>query len=234
MWVAVVAVLALLRLIQFIRAHADLTLLSKRSPPPGAFSNKVVWVVGASQGLGEAIALRFAAAGARLILSSRSVKKLEAVKRRCAEHIPSDDVICLPLDLTGPQEKLEAAAKAAFEAFGGCGVDYIVHNAGASQHAAAEETSASVSASIVGLNLLGPIALSRATLPLMMQRGSGRHVVVASMSAIVPSPGQATYAAAKSGLRAYFLSVASEMADRSVRISLISIAQHALNVLQVK
>lgn len=59
-------------------ADADLTLLSRPAPPPGAWQGKVVWIVGASQGLGEALARHWAAGGARLILSSRSVDKLQA------------------------------------------------------------------------------------------------------------------------------------------------------------
>lgn len=203
-----------IKLIKFIRAHADLKLLSKTSPPPDAFQNKVVWVVGASQGLGKTLALYFARAGAHLILSSRSLDKLELVKTACAEHSGGKSIICLPIDLTGHPEELETAASAAFAAFDGAGVDYIIHNAGASQHAAAEETNVDVSESLIDLNMLGPIALTRATLPFMLQRKSGRHVVVASMAAVVPSPGQASYSAAKAGLRAYFLSVASELAER--------------------
>jgi len=211
---AIVVALALLRIFKFIKANADMKLLSKPPLSSNAFRNKVVWVVGASQGLGEELALQWAQAGARLIVSSRTLGKLQVVKKICSQHIPSENIVCLPLDLTGPPEKLEEAANAAFAAFDGAGIDYVIHNAGASQHAAAEETSNEVSQSIINLNLMGPIALTRATLPLMLQRGTGRHVVISSMSAVVPSPGQATYAAAKSGLKSYFLSVASELAGR--------------------
>lgn len=207
---------AVFNVIRFAKAYADLTLLSKRRVPSNAFQGKVVWIVGASQGLGEALTLHFAAAGSRLILSSRSIDKLEAVKATCMQHVPSQNIVLLPLDLTGPPEALDQAAEKAFSAFDSSGVDYVVHNAGASQHAAAEDTSHEVAKSLINLNLLGPINLAKATLPLMLQRGSGRHVVVASMSAVVPSPGQAVYAAAKSGLRAYFSSITSELADTSV------------------
>ena len=201
---------------RFAKAYADLTLLSKRRVPANAFQNKVVWIVGASQGLGEALTLHFAAAGARLILSSRSIEKLETVKSTCLQHTSAENVVLLPLDLTGPADALDQAAEQAFSAFNSAGVDYVIHNAGASQHAAAEDTSHEVATSLINLNLLGPINLAKATLPLMLQRGSGRQVVVASMSAVVPSPGQAVYAAAKSGLRAYFSSVTSELADTGV------------------
>ena len=200
-------------LVRFAKAYADLTLLSKRRIPANAFSGKVVWIVGASQGLGEALTLYWAAAGARLILSSRSIDKLELVKTACLQHTSAENILLLPIDLTGPAHALETAAETAFSAFDGAGVDYVVHNAGASQHAAVEETSHEVAISLINLNLLGPIALARATLPLMLQRGSGRHVVVASMSAVVPSPGQSVYAAAKAGLKAYFHSMTSELAN---------------------
>ena len=67
---------------------------------------------------------------------------------------------------------------------------------------------------LLRLNTLGPLGLTRAVLPYMLRRSRGRHVVVASMAAVVPSPGQSAYAAAKAGLRAYFLSMAAELADR--------------------
>lgn len=54
----------------------------------------------------------------------------QAVKAACTEHVPEADVLLLPLDLVGPYEDLEQVAEAAFEAFGGQGVDYLVHNAG--------------------------------------------------------------------------------------------------------
>lgn len=59
--------------------------------------------MGASQGLGEALAAHWAAAGARLILSSRSADKLAAVKARCCQHVPEDHVVLLLLDLVGPR-----------------------------------------------------------------------------------------------------------------------------------
>lgn len=216
-WLTAMAVVAFLlyTLFRFAHAYADLSLMSKRRRvPKDGFKGKVVWIVGASQGLGEELALYFAKSGAKLILSSRSKDNLDAVKKRClAQHgaMTTDQVVLLPLDLTGPAEDLESAVCSAYEAFDASGVDYVVHNAGASQQAAAEDTTAEVATALVHLNLLGPVLLAQATLPRMVKRGRGHHVVVASMSAVVPSPGQAIYAATKSGLKAYFESVAAEL-----------------------
>jgi dehydrogenase/reductase SDR family member 7 len=170
--------------------------------------------VGASQGLGEALALHWAAQGARLILSSRSLDKLTAVRAACLCHLPPDAVELVQLDLLGSADAIETAAASAYAAFDGAGVDYIIHNAGASQHAVAEETTPEVATALINLNLLGPISIARATLPRMLAARRGRHVIVASMSAVVPSPGQSAYAAAKAGLRAYFHSVTTEVAGK--------------------
>ncbi|KAL6771473.1 hypothetical protein ACKKBG_A26525 [Auxenochlorella protothecoides x Auxenochlorella symbiontica] len=202
---------AVYTLIRFARADASLGLLSAAPTPPRAFAGKVVWIVGSSQGLGEAMALCMAAQGAKLILSSRSQRKLEAVKAKCAAFIPADDVLLLRLDVLGPPATLAEAVETACSAFGGAGLDYIFHNAGASQHAVVEETTCDVATELLHLNLHAAINVARATLPYMLRRGKGWHVVISSMAGVVPSPGQAVYAAAKAGLRAYFGSLKAEM-----------------------
>lgn len=212
----------LYKVVSFAKSYADLTLLSLPKTPPNAFSDKVVWVIGASQGLGEELALSFARQGAKLVLSSRSADKLQAVKTACSQFIPPSHIHILPFDITSsPATVLLPAVESAFTStFDGQGVDYVVFNAGASQHAAAETTSASVAAQLVSLNLLGQIILAQETLRRMVDFGKkGHHVVIASMSAVVPSPGQAIYAATKSGLRAYFASVASELADKGITVT---------------
>jgi short-subunit dehydrogenase len=119
------------------------------------------------------------------------VGPLQAVKDQLSSTCK--DIEVLPLDLCGPYAGLEAAAAAADAAFGGSGVDYLVHNAGASQSALASEVSPGVTDAMFGVNTLGPIKLTRAALPSLLSRNKGRIVVVASMAAKVPSPGQAVY-----------------------------------------
>lgn len=165
---------------KFSRAKCDWRLLWKPSVPSSAFSEKIVWIVGASRGLGEALAIYFAKRGAKIILTSRNLDKLEKVKESCKKYIPESDIVILPLDITGAYSEIEAAARKSFAAFDNTGVDYVVHNAGASQHAAVEETSHIIASQLLKLNLEGPLMVTRATLPLMMEYGKGgRHVVVA-------------------------------------------------------
>lgn len=204
---------------RFATADADMGLLLRGSHRRGAFEGQVIWVTGASQGLGEALARYLSSQGARLVLSSRSSEKLQRVKDACS-GAHSGDIVLLPLDLTGPQASLEDAARRADEAFGGAGVDFLIHNAGASQHALASETSAEVARKLLDINALAPIALTRAALPHMLARKKGRIVVVSSMAARVPAPGQATYSAAKAAQWGYFASLATEVADQGIGVTI--------------
>lgn len=209
----VVVLYSLRKFLNFLLANCDMTLFSKRDVPSKGYTGKVVWIVGASQGLGEALANHWATCGASIILSARSKDKLENVRSNCLRY--TDNVAVLPIDVTWSFEMIKKTAEKAFAEFGG--VDYIVYNAGASQHAAVEMTSVEVSKKLVDMNLMGQVAVATASMPLMVQQGrGGHHIVIASMAACVPSPGQAMYSATKSAVKAYFLSLASELAARWV------------------
>ena len=74
--------------------------------------------------------------------------------------------------------------------------------------------SGKVTESMFQLNVLGPIALTRAALPFLLSRGHCRIVVVSSMAAVVPAPGQAVYSGTKLALHGYFATLQSELNDR--------------------
>lgn len=96
----------------FLKASTDYWLAFRSTPPPGAFRGQVVWIVGASQGLGEELALYFARQGALLILSSRRKDQLERVRDRCIEEGPGCRVEVLPLDITSKYGLLQARPNA--------------------------------------------------------------------------------------------------------------------------
>src|SRR5438309_12010165 len=102
------------------------------------FENKVIWITGASSGIGEALAYAFSAEGALLILSSRREEELERVKKACAHP---GQVTILPLDLLDTTV-LEARTAQAIAAFGH--IDIMVHNGGISQRSLVSETSLDV------------------------------------------------------------------------------------------
>ena len=98
------------------------------------FTNKVVWITGASSGIGEALAYAFSAAGARLLLSSRRTEELERVKAACAHP---EQTRVLPMDLLDMASFGERAAEA-IGAFGE--VDILIHNGGITQRSLVIET----------------------------------------------------------------------------------------------
>ncbi|CAL5222280.1 g4619 [Coccomyxa viridis] len=223
-WIPITAAAAglycLWRFVRFIRADADLKLLGSRRLSKDAFKDKVVWITGASQGLGEELALCFASHGAKLILSARNRDRLERVQAACMDREGCAGAMVLPLDICSPTSQLHEAAVEADNAFEGAGVDYLIHNAGASQHAAVEEVSTEVAEQMFQLNVLGPIALTRAALPFLLSRGHCRIVVVSSMAAAVPAPGQALYSGTKLALHGYFSTLQSELNDRGVTVTI--------------
>lgn len=204
--------------------ECDLTSVLLGESPRSAYEGKVVWITGASQGLGEEIALHLASLGARLILSSRRPDTLRRVCAAC-DAAGAGDTCVLPIDARAGSKALRAkgieAVKLAEEMTpgGGGGIDYLFHVAGGSQHAAAEDTTDEVDRDMFELNTLSAIAVTKAVLPSMLNRRSGCVVAVGSMAVKCPAPGQATYAATKAALAAFCHSLRGEVADRGVRVT---------------
>lgn len=181
----------------------------------GEFAGKVVWITGASSGIGRALALAFARAGARLILSARRLEALEQVRAACGESV---EVLLLPFDLAD-LPALPAQVAAALERFGA--VDIMVHNAGVAVRDRAVNTSLEVHERILRTDYLGPVVLTGALLPSMLARGSGQFVVISSLSGKYGGPQLSAYAAAKHALHGYFESLRAEEHDRGIVVTLI-------------
>ena len=185
-----------------------------RLKPAVRFNNKVVWITGASSGIGEALALAFAQEGARLVLSSRRPAELERVRAACAN--PESHHI-VPLDLT----RTETLATALAEVERRCGaVDVLVNNGGVSQRALAVETTAEVERALMEVNYFGQVALTKAVLPSMLARRAGHIVVVSSGMGYVGTPGRSSYAAAKHALHGYFDSLRAEVWRQGIKVTL--------------
>ena len=178
------------------------------------FNNQVIWITGASGGLGEALAHAFADRGARLILSARRVGELERVASACAGRAPAVEV--LPLDLADPAELADKAA-AAQAAFGR--IDVLVHAAGLSQRSAAVETADRVERLIMEVNYFAAVSLTKAVLPAMIRYGAGRIVVVGSLAGYIALPRRGTYAASKHALLGYFNALRVELAGSGVKVT---------------
>lgn len=178
------------------------------------FANQVVWITGASSGIGEALALAFAGEGARLVLSSRRAAELERVRRACAR--PQDHLV-RPLDL------MQGATfpAAVTDVLGRLGqIDVLVNNGGVSQRALAADAELEVERALMEVDYFAPVALTKAVLPAMRARKSGHVVVVSSVMGYVGTPGRSTYAAAKHALHGYFDSLRAELWRENIKVTL--------------
>ncbi len=179
------------------------------------FAGRVVWITGASSGIGEALAHAFAAEGARVVLSSRRPAELERVRQalpRAAEHW------CVPLDLA--QAASFPAIVAEVLRLAGR-IDVLVNNGGVSQRALAVEATLEVERALMEVDYFGPVALTKAVLPAMLAQRAGHVVVVSSVMGYVGTPGRSTYAAAKHALHGYFDSLRAEIWRDGIRVTLV-------------
>src|SRR5437870_5422107 len=179
------------------------------------FRGKVVWITGASSGIGEALARRFADSGSRLVLSSRRDEELNRVARLCTA---AESVAVIPLDLSRP-ELMSDAARRALDIAGY--IDVMVHNGGVSQRAFAADTEYFVDDLLMRTNYLGPVALTKALLPSMRTRRQGHFVVVTSVLGKFGLPGRSGYCASKHALHGFFDTIRAELWRDGIRVTLV-------------
>lgn len=191
------------------------------------FTDRVVWITGASSGIGEALAYELAARGAKLVLSARRQGKLEVVRSRCAR--PELHLV-LPLDLTEP----ESFSKQLEQILAQRGrVDMLINNAGVSQRALALETLPSVDRKIFETDYFGPVALIKAVLPHMLERREGHLVAISSVAGLVATPYRSSYSAAKAALTAFHDSLRAEVHERGIAVSVLCPGFVATNLADV-
>lgn len=195
------------------------------------FHNKTVWITGASSGIGEASAYRFAQAGASLILTARQAGELERVAQRCRAEWGAE-VETLPADLA-QLDLLEGLADRAWSAFGH--IDVLFANAGISQRGTAVETDLSVIRRVMEVDYYAPVILTKALLPRMIAAGGGQLAVTTSIAGRFGFPMRCAYSSAKHALYGFFETVRAENYKDNIHVSIIcpgrvqtAISLHAL------
>ncbi|AHI28260.1 SDR family oxidoreductase [Marinobacter similis] len=182
-------------------------------------SSQTVWITGASSGIGEALALRYAMDGASLVLSARRKEELERVAGLCRDAgLPADQVLVLPLDVTD-WESLPGAVQSVLHTFGT--IDLLVNNAGVSQRSLCEDTDMAVYQKLMDVDVMGQIALTKAVLPHMQERGSGHLAVTASVAGKVGVPQRTGYCAAKHAVMGFFDALRAEVEGQGIDVSTI-------------
>lgn len=172
------------------------------------FAGKVVWITGASSGIGEALAHAWNREGAKLILSSRNEAELQRVRGSCK------NAVVLPLDLTDT-DAVFAAAKQVGD------VDVLVHSGGVSQRSLAAETDLATDHAIMNVNYFGTVALTKAVLPSMLARKRGIIVPITSVIGYVGVPMRSAYAASKHALHGFFETLRAETAKDGIQITIV-------------
>ena len=178
-------------------------------------TNKIVWITGASSGIGAELAKIYSHRGIKLILSSRNVRALERVKSEC--YYP-ENIKILPIDLNDFYAA-PALVKKAYNIFGR--IDILINNAGVSQRSLILDTQFDVFKKLIEINYLGTVALSRALLPFFLKQGFGHYVVVSSVMGKYGSPFRSGYSAAKHALHGFFDVMRMEHQKDNIDVTII-------------
>lgn len=180
------------------------------------FQDKVVWITGASSGMGEGLAYALAQQNAKLILSARRVKELERVKQNCESDLSR--VAVLPLDVS-ELDALPEKAKEAHAFFGH--IDILINNAGIGMRGYVLDTDIAVQQRVMQVNYFGQIALTKAVLPYMIEQHGGHVVVVSSLTGKLPVPGRSAYCASKHALHGFFDALRGEVFQYGIKVTLV-------------
>jgi len=194
--------------------------------------DKVVWITGASSGIGEACALIYASMGVKLLLTSSSQERLEPVALRCRET-GAAEVRLLPFDLCRVDE-IAGLVSEAWDAFGR--IDTMYCNAGISQRTLVEDTSLDMIRRIMDVNYFAPVEMARCVLPLMLAQGGGHIAVTSSVAGKFGFPLRCGYSSSKAALYGFFETLRAEYQSMGIWVTIIcpgrirtEISLHALD-----
>lgn len=174
----------------------------------------MVWITGASSGIGEALAYELASKNCKLILSARNTKMLEMVRSKCS----SREVVVLPFDLTD-FDAVKEQVEQAISYFGT--IDILINNGGISQRSLIVDTSFEVDRKLIEVDYLGTVALSKALLPHFIKNQKGHFVKITSLMGKFGSPYRSGYCGAKHALHGFFDVLRMEHQKDVINVTLI-------------
>ena len=178
-------------------------------------SKKIIWITGASSGIGLALAQEYAHLGAKVVLSSRSVGALESVRQSLKNP---DEHLVLPLDLLDSSNFPEKVQEVV-NRYGR--IDVLINNGGVSQRGEAAKTALEIDRKIMEVNYFGAVALTKAVLPIMQKQQSGHVVAISSIAGKFGFYWRSAYAAAKHALQGFFESLYLEEAKNNIHVTLV-------------
>ncbi|XP_026476930.1 dehydrogenase/reductase SDR family member 7-like [Ctenocephalides felis] len=186
--------------------------------PIDALKGKVIWITGASSGIGKHLAYHCAKHGSKVVLSARRENELQEVKKKCIEQgAKKEDILVLPMDMleiSSHQTKMDTVLKE----FGK--LDILVNNAGRSQRASWEETDIEVDRQLFELNVFSVVALSRVAVRYFKTVSKGHIAITSSTAGLIPVPFSGSYTGSKHALHGYFGSLQTEIPEFNIDITL--------------
>ena len=182
---------------------------------PYCVREKVVWITGASGGIGRACAVEFHRHGALVAATARSFDKLQAL----AQEVGGDRIFPFPLDVTDGAQREEALA-AVRKKWGR--IDVLVNNAGWASFGSVKNIPPDHVERMVRLNFLAPVALIQSVLPEMIDRGSGQIINISSVVGNQPIARMAIYSATKAALSSLTVGLRMELRGSGVDVLLVS------------
>lgn len=177
--------------------------------------NKTVWITGASGGIGKEMAIQMAEAGAKIILTARSIEKLNAVK----DSLNGDGHLVYPMDLLKTNEIPNAVKEVLAKVKT---VDILVNNAGVSQRSLAKNTKLEVDRRIMELDYFSKVALTKSLLPHMIERQQGLIISISSVAGKIGAPMRSAYCAAKHALIGFMDVLRAELHSDNIKVMVVT------------
>ncbi len=179
---------------------------------------KTAIVTGASRGIGKAIAIKLAEAGANIVITYKgNDEEAQKTKSICEEKGAK---VCIKKADVADEAACKDIVDAAVENFGG--VDILVNNAGITRDDVLMRMSTEAFCDVINTNLVGVFNMMKATARVMMKQRYGRIVNISSVSGLIGNAGQANYSAAKAGVIGLTKSYAREVASRNITVNAVA------------
>jgi len=185
-------------------------------PVSGSSISRTIWITGASSGIGEALAIHWAAPGTLLILSGLKKEQLEPVALKCEQK--SAQVKIVPFDLTKEDEITDAVNQVQNL---GSKIDILANVGGIGQRSLIIETPSDVSRRIMETDFWGHATLTSKILPFMVKTGGGTIAVMSSLSGLFGFPQRSMYCAAKHALHGFFETLRLEHHKDNIKVLMV-------------
>ncbi|RMA80064.1 SDR family oxidoreductase [Umboniibacter marinipuniceus] len=177
--------------------------------------SKVIWITGASSGIGRELAIQLSLRGAKLILTARREEQLEETRQLC---VNSEQHKILSCDLNDYHQAAHWAERAV-AMYGH--VDILVNNAGVSQRGGVIDTPIDVDEALIRLDYLSLVALSKAIMPHFIERQSGYYVNISSVAGKLGAPMRTSYSGAKHAVVGFSDSLRFELFPHNIKVTVI-------------